>query len=205
MGVSGVGTRMNVMSVLLMGLDVEKYPPFRITLFDEAYKRTGYEQPEKSADEAALYDHALGFLDRFIKEAKDRELMLRHRLDAQSVVWAIKDSGDGIIIEDDETEGDVQTPLSDPWTPANIEALAENLLWEPRSKLQDIINGLKDKRQVIFQGPPGTGKTYVAKRIAEHCQKHGGDFQIVQFHPSYSYEDFVEGFRPRLKGGPSRV
>ena len=67
--------------------------------------------------------------------------------------------------------------------------------------LQKIIAGLQDKRQVIFQGPPGTGKTYVAKRIAEHCRDHGGGFKIVQFHPSYSYEDFVEGFRPTLTAG----
>ena len=67
--------------------------------------------------------------------------------------------------------------------------------------MQKIIDGLEDKGQVIFQGPPGTGKTYVAKRIAEWCQKHGGGFQIVQFHPSYSYEDFVQGFRPTLKDG----
>ena len=67
--------------------------------------------------------------------------------------------------------------------------------------MQKIIAGLQDKRQAIFQGPPGTGKTYVAKRIAEHCREHGGDFKIVQFHPSYSYEDFVEGFRPTLTDG----
>ena len=67
--------------------------------------------------------------------------------------------------------------------------------------MQKIVDGLKDKRQVIFQGPPGTGKTFVAKRIAEWCRKHDGDFQIVQLHPSYSYEDFVEGFRPTLDGG----
>ena len=67
--------------------------------------------------------------------------------------------------------------------------------------MQKIVDGLKDKRQAIFQGPPGTGKTYVAKRIAEWCREHGGDFRIVQFHPSYSYEDFVEGFRPTLTVG----
>ena len=53
---------------------------------------------------------------------------------------------------------------------------------------------------MIFHGPPGTGKTYVAREIAKQCRLNGGDFEIVQFHPSYSYEDFVEGFRPRLKG-----
>ena len=59
-----------------------------------------------------------------------------------------------------------------------------------------VIHGLEDKGQVIFQGPPGTGKTFVARRIAQWYREQGGDYQIVQFHPSYTYEDFVEGFRP---------
>ena len=175
----GAGTRANVASVLLMGLDVEQYPPFRVTVFNQAYERTGYYQPEQDADEAALYEHALSFLDRFIEEAQTRGLTLRHRLEAQSVVWAISGPNG---------------------PPASIEALAGDLLWET-GELLKIFDGLKDKRQAIFQGPPGTGKTYVAKRIAEWCREHGGDFQIVQFHPSYSYEDFVEGFRPTLTDG----
>ena len=63
--VSGTGTRMNVISQLLMGLDVEQNPPFRVTAFERAYKSTGYDAPPQDADEAALYEHALGFLDRF--------------------------------------------------------------------------------------------------------------------------------------------
>ena len=194
--IRGTGSRVNVASGLLMGLDVHSYPPFRIRAFNQAYERTGYEQPERDADEAALYEHALGFLDRFIEEASERGLTLRHRLDAQSLVWAIlQDRG-----ELSESEDTPPPPAIDPWTPPNVEALARELLWEP-GELQKIVDGLKDKRQVIFQGPPGTGKTYVAKRIAEWCREHGGDFQIVQFHPSYSYEDFVEGFRPTLTDG----
>ena len=191
----GAGTRANVASVLLMGLDVEQYPPFRVTVFNQAYERTGYDQPEQDADEAALYEHALSFLDRFIEEAQTRGLSMRHRLDAQSLVWATQNK-DGRI---PEIEDPTRCP-TDPWTPPNMEALSRELLWET-GELQKIVHGLKDKRQVIFQGPPGTGKTYVAKRIAEWCREHGGDFQIVQFHPSYSYEDFVEGFRPTLTDG----
>ena len=64
--------------------------------------------------------------------------------------------------------------------------------------LRNIETLLQEKKQVIFQGPPGTGKTYVAKELARHLA--GGDerCRLVQFHPSYSYEDFVQGYRPRL-------
>ena len=101
--ISSAGARTNIASVLLMGVNVQHYPPFRITLFDQAYKRTGYEQPSPDADEAALYDHALGFLDRFIDEASKRGLTLRHRLDAQSVVWAIRRKTDEPSPEGGET------------------------------------------------------------------------------------------------------
>ncbi len=183
---SGAGTRTTLMSVLLMGMAAEQYPPFRITLFDEAYRRTGYPLPESGANEVSLYDHALNFLDRFVEEALARELTIHNRLEAQSLVWAILQARD--------------ESSQDPWSNHKVAELAEDLLWAS-DYLQKIIEGLKDKGQVIFQGPPGTGKTYVAKRIAEWCKKYGGDFQIVQFHPSYSYENFVEGFRPILTEG----
>ena len=190
---SGSGVRMTAVSVLLMGLDVENFPPFRVSPFADAYQRTGYALPEPRSEEAALYDHALGFLDRFIQEAAARDLPLRHRLDAQSLVYGIYMTD----TEDQPEDPDPPVPIYDQWSPAEIEVLAKELLWQGTG-LQKIIYGLKDKRQAIFQGPPGTGKTYVAKRIAEWCRDRGGDFEIVQFHPSYSYEDFVEGFRPTL-------
>ena len=80
---------MNVVSVLLMGIDVRRYPPFMVTVFDDDYERTRYKRPSWDADEAALYEHALGFLDRFFGEASPRGVTLHHRLDAQSVVWQI--------------------------------------------------------------------------------------------------------------------
>ena len=79
---------------------------------------------------------------------------------------------------------------------SDLQKLADFLRWDSVEKLQGIMRGLEDKGQVIFQGPPGTGKTYVAKMIAEWLTQSGGEYQIVQFHPSYTYEDFVEGFRP---------
>ena len=49
---SGSGTRTTLASVLLMGLDVEQYPPFRVTPFGKAYQQTAYGEPEGGASEA---------------------------------------------------------------------------------------------------------------------------------------------------------
>jgi MoxR-like ATPase len=56
---------------------------------------------------------------------------------------------------------------------------------------------LQLKRQLILQGVPGTGKTHVAHSLARLLTRgHEEAIRLVQFHPAYSYEDFVEGIRP---------
>jgi len=78
-----------------------------------------------------------------------------------------------------------------------MKELADELLLDQGS-IAEIAQLLEDKGQAIFYGPPGTGKTYVARRLAEHFAGENGSVEIVQFHPSYAYEDFVEGYRPVL-------
>ena len=201
---SGTGSRLTVASVLLMGLDVAHYPPFRTRLFEQACELAGYDQAPKGADEAALYEHALGFLDRFIKEASERGLNLRHRLDAQSVVWAVVrdrdavDSGDGGSPAPDDVDGAPVDEVLLHFEP-DLPALAEEVFL-PVDFLEGIDTLLKDKKQVIFQGPPGTGKTYVAQKLANSLAGSKDRVTLVQFHPSYAYEDFVQGFRPVQAG-----
>lgn len=76
-----------------------------------------------------------------------------------------------------------------------LDAAATDLLVE-RSFLDDIVGLLRDKGQVILYGPPGTGKTYLAQRLAAALAPKTEDRALVQFHPSTSYEDFFEGYRP---------
>ena len=73
--------------------------------------------------------------------------------------------------------------------------LADKLLVD-KPFLEDIVALLEDKGQVIFYGPPGTGKTYLARKLAETLAPDPSRRALVQFHPSSSYEDFFEGYRP---------
>jgi len=66
------------------------------------------------------------------------------------------------------------------------------------------IRAIHRKGQAIIYGPPGTGKTYVAERLAKHLIAGGTGFkELVQFHPAYAYEDFIQGIRPETRADGS--
>ena len=80
------------------------------------------------------------------------------------------------------------------------QALRELFISE--KELDAALAGLRRRRNLILQGPPGTGKTFLARRLAwlELGATDAARVELVQFHPSYSYEDFVQGFRPDARG-----
>lgn len=69
--------------------------------------------------------------------------------------------------------------------------LYEKLL--SQMKLSKYIKILENNFNIVLTGAPGTGKTFLAQKIA---QEMNAKFEMVQFHPSYDYTDFVEGLRP---------
>ena len=179
-------TRLREVSVLLMALP-EGYPPFKTTEFAKAFQHMEHDPHPSKSNEGAIYRHAIDFLDQMLKKKETLGFERpRDRLDAQSLLWTM----DGFL-----KNGEIMPPTADTNNSDPLEALAKKLLLPPKF-LREIADLLGDKKQIIFQGPPGTGKTFVARELAKFLAGSEDRVRVVQFHPSYAYEDFVQGFRP---------
>lgn len=111
---------------------------------------------------------------------------------SKAIAAPVEDTGD-----DDDTDIAPQ---------ANIErynkSKAMDGLFLAETQFDEMLEALKEKKNVVLQGAPGVGKTFVAKRLAYALIESNDQRQVevIQFHQSYSYEDFIQGFRPTPNG-----
>ena len=111
------------------------------------------------------------------------------------------------LFEDEDSEPiEEQEKLYDEYTEQNF----LNDVFMSAENYDTLKNLILNKKNIILQGAPGVGKTFAAKRLAYSImgKKDTNRVLMVQFHPSYSYEDFIMGYRPtsdghfELKKGP---
>ena len=169
------GTRLNVASYFMMGIDPQRYPPYRRKPFRAAYERLSYPQ-SSVADSGGEYEHALDFLDRVLEEARRRGMDWPDtRLEAQSVVWWSPE-GAG------QSGHALNTILYGP--------PGTGKTWHTVTRGVAIV----ENREVgeLVQEDRGA----VKRRFNEH--RRAGRIEMVTFHQNTTYQDFVEGIRPVL-------
>lgn len=148
-----------------------------------------------------------GHLYESLPEALQQKLSAQHDV---VDLTAVKDLIDGLGMSDEDLIEEAEAADRDPTVelpaltarrelelPEPTEDLAAELLVHDIGWLREVRDLLWDERQLVFYGPPGTGKTYLALKLAEFLGGGPEQVKLVQFHPSYSYEDFFEGFRPQ--------
>ena len=86
--------------------------------------------------------------------------------------------------------------------PKYTKEMAMRELFLSEGQFDNAMEALREKRNLVLQGPPGVGKTFVARRLAKVLigTNDPQRIEMIQFHQSYSYEDFIQGFRPTAKG-----
>ncbi len=158
----------------------------------------------------ALYADWVGLLQEFRYRLLAAGTELRDLLDAQGLAWWLVSAypPEGWA-EDELAELEAfsrGTPSEPPHATRPASGLLPAIDGELATKLHlqaswlsGLVEILEEKKQAILYGPPGTGKTFIAQHLGKYIETHGGGYRLVQFHPSYTYEDFFEGYRPKLQ------
>lgn len=122
--------------------------------------------------------------------------------DEKDAILSLIEEGVGV-----QTVSAIDKESVPPAAPYEVDDIIADGSFLPKVQIEAILAKLDDKKNIILQGPPGTGKTWLAKRLAYALvgRKDEQRVRAVQFHPNFSYEDFVRGWRPTSEGRLSLV
>ncbi len=113
----------------------------------------------------------------------------------QDYDWFCKRWWDGEDAPDPENPDDDDSPKYEPYS---IEDIIASGAFLSEDELEQALTRLRSKKNLILQGAPGVGKTFIARKLAFALmeEKATDRIETVQFHQTYSYEDFIRGYRP---------
>ncbi|OPL18835.1 MAG: AAA family ATPase [Candidatus Aegiribacteria sp. MLS_C] len=148
-------------------------------------------------------DDYLSVMDTLETRFKEENYPVHSFPELSLAAWLYKDAVPKLPIEpidggeDDETVKDPSPIVS-----YSVDSILADGCFLDRTKLKEMLERLRTKRNLILQGPPGTGKTWLAKRLAFALmgERNDGRVRVLQFHPNLSYEDFIRGWRPSGDG-----
>ncbi len=103
--------------------------------------------------------------------------------------------------DEDEDEDEVMERPVVKYAPYSADDFL-NEVYMSKERYDELVELLRMKKNVILQGAPGVGKTFIAERLAYSMigEKNPDRVEMIQFHQSYSYEDFIMGYRPTERG-----
>lgn len=206
---------------LLVSVPSSNYPdlPVTMNLDTRIYSQEGFERTDKYADTESNY--AVFHLPMHVIET-DRDSVLSAFDSAISRAYTLYSGWSrtphrkensllylarllGVDLpprhDEDEIEESVPTHQTPYKAPYSIEEMSSQTGHSIES-IKQWIDAIQRKKQAIIYGPPGTGKTYIAEHLARHLVSQGSGFvRTIQFHPSYTYEDFMQGIRPEPREG----
>lgn len=181
------------------------FDPSQFTFYSAQALRNAYEQyaPQASWPKGTAgqrYIELCEFVQSVAAALKSHGAAVVDLIDAQSFVWTSFLAAKELAPPPDEKKpGQEKTKAVD--VKQIAKDLSETTYW-PLERAENLISLVQKWGQVLFQGPPGTSKTFVAETVSRLLAgDEEGRVEVVQFHPSYAYEDFVEGIRPRVTEG----